>query len=98
MKICAAIQDGMQKYGALKRPVLAIFVAPHVPPPNAPSPAMLDYFKAVDKAANAGLIARYRAGNPAAHVVVIANAQHAVFKSNPDDTAREMDAFLATLN
>ena len=59
---------------------------------------MLDYFKAVDKAANAGLIARYRAGNPAAHVVVIANAQHAVFKSNPDDTAREMDAFLATLN
>jgi non-heme chloroperoxidase len=72
---------------------------PHAPPPNAPSQAMLDYFKAVEaKAGTPGLIERYRAGNPAAHVVVIANAQHAVFTSNPIDVAREMDAFMAGLN
>jgi non-heme chloroperoxidase len=97
MKINVAIQNGMEKFDALKLPVLAIFAAPHAPPPNAPSPAMLDYFKAVDKIGNAGLIERYRAGNPAAHVVVIANAQHAVFKSNADDVEREMERFLTGL-
>jgi non-heme chloroperoxidase len=99
MKIIAAVLDGTEKFGALKLPVLAIFVSPHAPPPNAPSQAMLDYLKAVEaKAGTPGLIERYRAGNPAAHVVVIANAQHSVFKSNPDDVAREMDAFMAGLN
>jgi hypothetical protein len=83
----------------VKVPALVIFVSPHAPPANVPSAAMLDYFKAVEKNADsAGQIERYRTGNPAAHVVVIANAQHAVFKSNPDDTAREIDAFLAKLN
>lgn len=96
-KINEAIHGGMEKFGALKVPVLAIFAAPHAPPPNAPSPAMLDYFHAVEKIANTGLIGRYRAGNPAAHVVVIPNAQHAIFKSHPDQVAREMDAFLTKL-
>jgi non-heme chloroperoxidase len=99
MKISTAIMEGTEKFGALKLPVLTIFASPHAPPPNPPSQAMLDYFNAIEaKADNAGLIARYRAGNPAAHVVVIANAQHAVFRSNPDDVAREMDAFMAGLN
>jgi hypothetical protein len=31
-------------------------------------------------------------------VVVIANAQHAVFKSNADDVEREMERFLTGLN
>ena len=78
--------------------MLTIFAAPHAPPPNAPSPAVLNYFKVVDKIGNAGLVERYKAGNPAAHVVVIANAQHAVFRSNPDEVAREMDRFLEGLN
>jgi pimeloyl-ACP methyl ester carboxylesterase len=96
-KINQAIQTGMQKFGTLKVPVLAIFASPHAPPPNAPSPAMLEYFTAVDRIANAGLAERYRAGNPDAHVVVIPNAQHAVFKSNSDEVVREMEAFLARL-
>jgi pimeloyl-ACP methyl ester carboxylesterase len=45
-----------------------------------------------------GLIERYRRGNPSAHVVVIPDAQHAVFKSNPDQVIREMDTFLARLS
>jgi non-heme chloroperoxidase len=99
MKINAAIVEGVEKFGTLNVPVLTIFASPHAPPPNAPSPAMLEYFKAVEaKSGGPELIARYRAGNPAAHVVVIANAQHAVFKSNADDVAREMDAFMAGLN
>ena len=98
-KIIAAIMDGLEKFGTLKLPVLTIFASPHAPPPNPPSQAMLDYFMAVEaKAGNAGLIQRYHAGNPAAHVVVIPNAQHAVFKSHPDDVAREMDSFMTGLN
>jgi pimeloyl-ACP methyl ester carboxylesterase len=96
-KINQAIQDGIEKFGTLKVPVLAVFAAPHAPPPNAPSPAMLEYFTAVDKIANAGLAERYRKGNPEAHVVVLASVQHAMFKSNPGDVAREMEAFLARL-
>ena len=76
-----------------------IFVSPHALPANAPPAAMLDYFNAVDKNADgAGQIQRYRTGNPAARVVVFANARHGVFKSNPEDTARETDAFLTNLN
>lgn len=96
-KINAAIFGGVEKFGALKVPVLAIFASPHAPPPNVPSPAMLEYFNTVDKIGNAGLIERYRAGNPAAHVVVIPNALHAVYKSNPDEVAREIEAFSARL-
>jgi len=96
-KINQAIMDGMEKFGALKVPVLTIFAAPHAPPPNAPSPAMLEYFTAADRIANAGLAERYRKGNPEAHVVVIPNALHAVFKSNSDEVVREMEAFLARL-
>jgi pimeloyl-ACP methyl ester carboxylesterase len=96
-KINQAIMDGMEKFGHLKVPVLAIFAAPHAPPPNAPSPAMLEYFTAADRIANDGLVERYRKGNPEAHVVVIPNAQHAVFRSNGDDVVREMEAFLTRL-
>jgi pimeloyl-ACP methyl ester carboxylesterase len=97
VKINQAVQEGMEKFGSLKVPVLAIFASPHAPPPNAPSPAMLEYFTAVDRIANDGLAERYRRGNPEARVVVIANAQHAVFKSNTDEVMREMEAFLARL-
>ena len=98
-KIAPAIVQGLEKFGSLKLPVLAIFAQPHAPPPNAPSQAMLDYFKAIEaKSGNPDLIARYRAGNPAAHVVVIPNAQHAVFKSHADDVVREMDSFMAGLS
>jgi len=99
MRITSAIMEGVEKFGSVKVPALVFFVSPHAPPANTPSAAMLDYFKAVEKNADsAGQIERYRTGNPAARVVVIANAQHSVFKSNPDDTAREMDAFLTNLN
>jgi len=97
VKINQAILDGIEKFGSLKVPVLAIFASPHAPPPKAPSAAMLEYFTAVDKIANAGLAERYRAGNPKAHVVVMPNALHAVFRSNPDEVVREMEAFLARL-
>jgi non-heme chloroperoxidase len=99
MKIVPAIIQGLEKFDTLKLPVLAIYAQPHAPPPNAPSQAMLDYFKAVEAGSgNPDLVARYRAGNPAAHVVVIPNAQHAVFKSHADDVAWEMDSFMAGLN
>jgi pimeloyl-ACP methyl ester carboxylesterase len=97
-KINQAILGGVQKFGSLKLPVLVIFASPHAPPPNPPSQAMLDYFYAVEKAADrAGMIERYRAGNPSARLVVIPNGQHAVFRSHPDDVVREMETFMAGL-
>lgn len=95
MAVGQAIMTGEQEYPGLSVPVLAIYAWPHALAPNA-TPEMIATAKRHEDV-NDGLIRRYQAGNPQAHVVRIANAQHAVFLSNPDDVEKDMRAFLATL-
>jgi non-heme chloroperoxidase len=95
-KIIDAIVDGVEKFDTLQVPVLAIFAMPEAAPPGAP-PEMAAYVLGAGKITKPGLIARYRRGNPSAHVVLIANAQHFIFKSNPDEVSKEMQTFLAGL-
>lgn len=94
-KVGQAVIAGEQEYGSLSVPVLAIYASPHALPPS-PTPQMTEIRDKADKEADA-LIRRYQAGNPEARVVRIANAQHAVFLSNPDDVEKEMQPFLAGL-
>lgn len=42
-------------------------------------------------------IRRYEEGYPQAHVVRIVNAQHMMFRSNPDDVERELNNFTGSL-
>src|SRR4051812_13088895 len=84
MKIIAAIVDGVRRFNPLQIPVLAVFAMPEAAPPGAP-PEIAAYALGVAKVTKPGLIERYRSGNPAAHVVLIAGAQHFVFKSHPDE-------------
>jgi pimeloyl-ACP methyl ester carboxylesterase len=97
MKIISAIVDGVQRFSAVHVPVLAIYAMPEAAPPGAP-PEIAAYVLGADKVTKPGLIERYRQGNPSARVVVIPNAQHFVFKSNPDQVIQEMDSFMATLS
>lgn len=95
--IADAIIQGSQRYSDLKAiPVLAIFATPQARPPNAP-PAMLASLER-QEAAQIRLIELFEAGNPAARVVRIANAQHAVFRSHPTQVASEITAFLDSLD
>lgn len=93
-----AIRLGQRKYTEIKVPVLAIFANPHKPGP-------MPEYDAAGRAAVAKRmlddatthIKAFEAGVPAAHVVVIPNADHFVYLSNEADVLREVDAFLATL-
>lgn len=96
MKVMDAIVNGVKRFGALEIPALAIFAMPEAAPPGAP-PEMAAYVLGAGKITKPGLIERYRSGNPLAHVVLIPGAQHFIFKSHPDEVAREMEAFFASL-
>jgi non-heme chloroperoxidase len=96
MKIMDSIVNGVKRFGTLQIPTLAIFAMPEAAPPAAP-PEMAAYALGAGKITKPGLIERYRSGNPAAHVVLIPGAQHFIFKSHPDEVAREMEAFFAGL-
>jgi hypothetical protein len=94
MKIMGAIVDGVKRFGPPQVPLLAVFAMPDAPPAGAPT-EMAAYVLRPAKVTKRGLFERYRRENPSAHVVVIADAQHAVCKSNPDQVQRDMESFLA---
>ena len=95
--IADAIMQGSQRYSDLNDvPVLAIFASPQARPPNA-SAAMLASLER-QEAAQMKLIELFEVGNPNARVVRIANGQHAVFRSHPEDVLREMKAFIEKLD
>lgn len=48
------------------------------------------YREEFEKLTNEPLIRKYQAGNLEAHLIGIANAQHMVFRSNPDDVERAL--------
>ena len=94
-RIVTAIMAGEQKYTEIKAPILAIFAVPAAVPANADD--ALRAFVAKQSVAQEAQVKRFEAANPAARVVRLANAQHAVFNSNPGDVVREMNAFLEGL-
>lgn len=91
--IADAIIAGSQRYSDLSKvPTLAIYASPQAMPPGAAGPMLAAIEKQVKQQVD--LIDRFEAGNPHARVVRIANAQHAVFRSHPDEVLREMVTFI----
>lgn len=81
-------------------PALAIFADPHgevthLFPDDAKKREIVI---ATDKAGTTAQADAFKAGVPAARVVLLPNASHMVFQSNEADVLREMNAFLATLH
>ena len=94
----AAMMAGEQKYTSVKVPVLAIFASPADPGPLAHNDTeALAGFEAYDAAITAAQIDAVRSAAPSAHIVLLPQANHAIFISNEADCLREMRAFLATL-
>lgn len=88
----SAVLAGVQKYGSVRAPALAIYALPKRVAANATAAERADK-RAHDTidGRTADLFAR---GNPKAKVVRIANSDHDVFNSNPDETARAMNSFM----
>ena len=92
-----AVLDGMQKYGSVHGPVLAIFAVPHEMGMEYPDPVARATAETKDLAEMTELADAFQRGNPSARVVRLAHANHYVFLSNESDVLREMNAFIASL-
>jgi non-heme chloroperoxidase len=93
-----AIAKGMERFGGIKCPVLAIFADPHdMSGQFKGDPTGKAAAEAEDRVSTSAQTDAFQAGNPTARVVRLANADHYVFKSNEADVLGEMNAFLATL-
>jgi len=94
------ILAGMQRYTKIPVPILAIFAAPHEPPPSTGTdPAAIAAADAADEAAG-GVRAQadaFEKGVPSARVVRLPHASHIVYRSNEADVLREMNAFIGGL-
>jgi non-heme chloroperoxidase len=93
-----ALMAGLQKYTNVRVPILAIFASPADPGPYAHGDSeTLAAFEAHDAALTEAQANAVRAAAPSAHVVLLPNANHAIFLSNEADVLREMRAFLASV-
>jgi len=88
----SAILGGVQKYGSVKVPVLAIYALPKRIPPRTPAAVRAD--KLAHDAIDGKTANLFAMGNPKAKVVRIANSEHDIFNSNPVEVEREMNAFM----
>lgn len=94
-----AITVGEQKYTRVPVPILAIFADPHdlgqrfKNDPTARAAAI-----ASDRASTTAQAKAFQAAIPSAHVILLSNASHFIFKSNEAEVFRDMNAFLATLH
>ncbi len=96
--IPVAIMAGEQKYTEIKCPVLAIFADPHdLGSMFKNDPASRAAAQAIDLASTTAQAKAFQAGVPSAHVVILPNANHFVFKSNEADVLQEMKTFIAGL-
>jgi non-heme chloroperoxidase len=98
LRINVAIMKGVGIYRGVNCPVLAIFADPHNVGPRGPTdPEKKAAMIARDEAQTTIQANAFRAGNPSARVVLIANADHFVFISHEADVLRELNAFLTKL-
>jgi non-heme chloroperoxidase len=100
--IARAIMFGAAEFTAIHAPAMAIFACPHSiesMPGSGPgtSAAQQQTLAQQDAARCAAQSAAFEKGNPADPVVRIANANHYVFRSNPDLVERAMNDFLTKL-
>jgi pimeloyl-ACP methyl ester carboxylesterase len=91
--IAAAMADGLQRHTRIDTPVLAIFNVTGAPPGVGTDSVVTQAWLRTVRAAP-GTFAR---GVPQARIVVLPNASHFVFDSNPADVLREMRAFIDSL-
>jgi non-heme chloroperoxidase len=94
-KVCDAILDGARRYDHVDGPILALFALPAEPAglPAGMKPAFQRLAEVT--AAHADAFAR---ANPQADVVRLAGVQHDLYKSDPDQVARQMNAFMDALH
>lgn len=92
--IAQAISAGMQRYSAIRAPVLAIYAVSGSVPPQIAADSTATQRWLLDESGAAATFAR---GVPTARVVVLPNATHFVFDSNKADVLREMHMFIASL-
>jgi pimeloyl-ACP methyl ester carboxylesterase len=93
-----AIAAGVQKYTKIPCPILAIFAVPHAwESTYAGDAAHKAAAIAADQRRMTAIADAFEAGLPSAHVVRLANADHALWTTNESDVLREMNAFLSSL-
>ena len=92
--VTLAVMFGEQEFTAIRAPAMAIFACPHsvrsMPGIGTDRAALIRE----DKARCTAQSNAFEQGNPADPVVRIANADHAVFQSNPQEVQRAMNDFL----
>lgn len=99
IQIDAAIIRGFRIYDGVRCPALAIFADPHAAPPQiARDAAKAAAWEQHDEEGTTRFVVAFQKGNPAAKVVKIAGASHLIFRSNPNEVLREMNAFIASLH
>lgn len=86
MTAADAVNMALAKYGPVATPVLAIFALPNK--------SQNEMWNRLD----AELVARFTAGNPKAKIVTIANGEHDIFNSDPDQVERDMKTFIEGLH
>jgi non-heme chloroperoxidase len=99
-----AMVFGERRFSAIKSvPILAIFADPHashlgaMANANPVARAALEGLEAQDLERTETQVAAFEQAMPAARVVRLAHADHAVFRSNEAEVVREINAFVATL-
>jgi TonB-dependent SusC/RagA subfamily outer membrane receptor len=94
-QIQRALTLGMQKYTAVRAPVLAFFALPgEAPPEIAKDSASRARFDSSYIAARAPQVNAFSRGIPSARVVTIAHANHYIFRSNEAEVLRQMFDFI----
>jgi pimeloyl-ACP methyl ester carboxylesterase len=91
----SAILAGVQKYGGVNLPTLAIYALPKRVPSGASAAERAD--KRAHDVIDGKTADLFASGNPKAKVVRIGNSDHDVFNSNPAEVAREMNRFMDQL-
>jgi len=90
-----AVIRGMQKYGKISVPVLAIYAIPHDYATS--DPAVKAKQATRDEEIYGSQAKAFEEAQPMAKVVRLPHANHYVFQSNEADVLREMNAFLSGL-
>lgn len=92
-QVAAAIIGNAHPYDVIKAPMLILATYPEKCEPNCDTPYAKALFPAVQQQ-----VAFIAAHNPTAKIVKLPYADHFVWRSNPDDVEREMNAFLDGLH
>jgi non-heme chloroperoxidase len=81
--VVIAVLDGQQKYMHIDVPVLAMFNVPHTPA----------FLRLAQNQAEA-----FKSQVPGAHIVLVPNADHYLFRTNEADVVREINEFVGGLH